>query len=56
MQNSHPSHRSKVQAGKKEELIHVLLHAKEALYYACLVLALMLTEQTEAGGVDAVNL
>jgi hypothetical protein len=56
MQNLHPSQRSKVQAGKKEELLHVLLYAKEALYHACSVLALMITEQTEAGGVDAVGL
>jgi hypothetical protein len=48
MQNLHPSQRSEVQAGKKEGLLKVVLHAKEALYHACSVIAPMLTEQTEA--------
>jgi hypothetical protein len=50
MQSLLPSQRSKVQAGKKEDLLKVLLHAKKALYHACSVLAPMLTEQTEADG------
>jgi hypothetical protein len=49
---------SEKQGASKEErgAALVLLHAKEALYHTCSVLAPMLTEHTEAGGVDVVGL